>query len=493
MKSNPSSLTSSRKLLSRFDPSVAILPIFIGLLRAAPIVPFIAMFLSPDFGLTNDSAALNGWWLAPIGAIGFWAVRGLPKVISDPRVYNIILLLLGVGCWIAWMVIEPGWPIEDVLRDPMSMVSGRGQFGWTFIVTIGFWLFTLRLALDEREQSPEGVRGITVRSLVAIMAAIVLAAIIGGDMGEHGSEAAYVALPVALVAGIGAIGLSEMVSTRVAARRRGATVPGWSRWGRTFLGSAAIVLVITFVAAVVFGPGFLGLVLDTLATIWSGIGTVLLWIMYGFVYVIFWIARAFVWLMNLLFDTSMQPIETPEMGMGVSETQPMEQAEVEPWKYASLARMGGIIALVIVALLVISRFVRFKQVDDVDDPNTERSSVFSGSLLRNQMRNLFRRHGHGDRPRKLDLASEPESVRESMLYLQVLATRLGFGRDFMETPQDFTSRLGQQWPQLEEPLAEIRNRYEHVRYGESEEDRRAVIGAWSQIWAAQQDVPGATG
>lgn len=497
MKSNPSSSTSSStgKLLSRFDPSVVLLPIFIGFLRAAPLVPFIAMFLSNDFGLNSDFPAPNGWWLAPIGAIGFWCVRWFPKVVRSPLIVNLLLLLTGILCWVAWMGIEPHWHVGDVLRDPMSMVSGRGQFGWTFIITIVFWLLTLRLALDEREQSAEGVRGITVRSLVSVVVTIMLAAIIGDDMGNNGLEAGYIALPVALVAGIGAVGLSEMVATRAAARRRGATVPGWNRWGRTFAGSAAIVLVITFVAAVVFGPGFLALVLDTLATIWSGIATVILWMMYGLVYVIYYIARAFVWLFNLLFDTSVEPMEMPDMG-GVPEQEagpPMEQGEPEPWKYAPWARMGGIIALVIVAMLIMSRFIRFRQTDDALDPNEERSSVFSGSLLRNQMRNLFRRRGHGDRPRKLDLGSEPESVRESMLYLQVLAERLGIGRDIMETPHDFTARLGDEWPSLAEPLGEIRNRYERVRYGESEEDRLAVIDAWSQIWASQKEIPGATG
>lgn len=496
MQSNPSNSipSDSKKTLARFDPSVVLLPIFLGFLRAAPIVPFVAMFLSNDFGLNTDHAAPNGWWLASIGAIGFWTVRWLPKKVRDPRIFNGLLLLIGILCWIGWMAIEPDWPIEEVLRNPMSMVGEYGQFAWTFILTLGFWLITLRLALDEREQSPEGVRGIMVRSLVGVFVAIVMSAIIGGGMGDDGIEASYIALPVALVAGIGAVGLSEMISTRNTAKRRGATVPGWSRWGRTFAGSAAIVMVITFLAAVVFGPGFLAMVLDGLGTLWSGIATVLLWIMYAFVWILYWISRAFIWLFNLLFDTSVEPMEMPDMGgqMAEQEASP-EQVETEPWKYAQLARLGGIVALVVVAALIISRFIRFRPLDETLDPNEERSSVFSGSLLRNQMRNLFRRRSHGDRPRKLDLASEPESVRESMLYLQVLAVRLGIGRDIMETPHDFTSRLGEQWPQLAEPLGEIRDRYEHVRYGESEEDRIAVIDAWTQIWASQKDVPGATG
>lgn len=313
MSSNPSSLTASRNWASRLDPSVILMPIFLGFLRAAPFVPFIEMFLNPHFGLSNGYQAPNGWALAAIGALGFWSVRFLPRRTRDPRVLNLLLLLIGIVSWTIWMALEPQWHFGEVLRDPITMVSGNGRFAWTFIITLIFWILTLRLALDEREQSSEGVRGIMARSLVAIFIAIILAASVGGEMGDAGLSAAYIALPIALISGIGAVGLSEMVATRTAARRRGATVPGWSRWGRTFLGSAALMLVITFVAALMFGPGFLGLVLDSLATLWSGIATVILWVMYGVVYAIYLIVTGVLWLINLLFGTDVQPMEMPQM------------------------------------------------------------------------------------------------------------------------------------------------------------------------------------
>jgi hypothetical protein len=73
-----------------------------------------------------------------------------------------------------------------------------------------------------------------------------------------------------------------------------------------------------------------------------------------------------------------------------------------------------------------------------------------------------------------------------MLYLQVLATRQGAGRESHETPHDFARRLSAEWTGLEEPLRTIRDRYERVRYGESEEDRQAAIAAWRQIRDARR-------
>lgn len=494
MKSSPFSSSASSLGKIRFDPAAVLLPIFIGFLRAAPFVPFFAMFMGEEFGLSNQLPEPNAWALAVFSAVGFWSVRVLPRFVKDQRIFNLLLMLIGIGLWIIWMAVEPHWPVGEILRDPMSMVSGRGEFTWSFLVTLVFWLLTLKLALDEREQSSEGVRGIMMRSLAAILVAIMIAALTGGDMGEAGLSAGYIALPVALVSGVGAVGLSEMVSTREAARRRGTTVPGWSRWGRSFAGTAIIILLITFVAAIVFGPGFLALVIDTLATIWRGIATVLLWIVYALVYIIFWIISGMIWLFNLLFDTSIGPIETPEMA-----PQPAPEQEVagepnnEPWQYAGLLRLGGIVGLVVVALLVLARFARVRGGRIESNADEERSSVFSTSLLKNQLKNLFRRRGHADKPRKIDLSSDPPSVRESMLYLQVLATRLDIPRLPSETPHDFTMRLGQSWPALSAPLAEINRRYERARYGETEEDRTAVVDAWRQIWADKAELPGAAG
>lgn len=491
MKSNPSSSTASSSWFRKFDPSVVLLPIFVGFLRAAPFAAFFAMFLGTEFGLSGHLPAPTAWALAPIGAIGFWTVRLLPKFLKNSAALNIAFLALGIALWVIWMGLEPHWHIGPALRNPVAMVTTEGRLAWVFIITMVFWLLTLRLALDEREQSSEGVRGIMVRSLIFVIAGIVLAAVVGGDMGDDGLNAGYVALPVALVSGIGAVGLSEMSATRAAARRRGAQVPGWNRWGRTFAGSAAIVLVLTFAAALVFGPGFLSLVIDTMATIWHGISTVILWIMYGVVYVIFWIVRGIVWLFNLFFDTNVEPMEMLNMGQQATP-EPLEmmpEEETEPWKYAGLLRFGGIVALVAVGLLLLSRFARFRSRDTETNADEERSSVFSGSMLRDQLRNLFRRGPHEEKPRRIDLASDPPSVRESMLYLQVLAARLEMPRKEFETPHDFAIRLSESWPTLNEPLAEMNRRYERARYGEREEDREAVVREWRQIWRHHAENP----
>lgn len=491
MKSPRSTLSASRGRVPHFDPAVVLLPIFIGFLRAAPYPIFFAMFLGPQFGLSNGHQAPNGWALALIGAIALWSVRIVPRIARNLIDTNILYMAIGIACWMGWMALEPGWHLGEVLRNPILMVNGQGQFGWTFAITLLFWVFALRLAMDEREQSPEGVRGIMARSLVAVLAGVVIAALVPGEMSSAGLSAAYIALPVALVAGIGAVGMSEMISTRAAARKRGVTVPGWGRWGRTFVGVTIVVLVVTFVAGLVFGPAFLQLAIETIATIWRGVATVLLWIIYGIVYGLFWIARALVWLFNALFHTTLTPPEVPDMGEQPppGNLEMPEQGDIEPWKYASLLRFGGILALVVIGFLILSRFVRFRASPRDSDLDEERSSVFSGSLLRNQLRNLFGRKSYEDKPRKLNLSDDPSSVRETMLYLQVLAARMEMPKRDHESAIDFTSRLASEWPDVGAEIREINNRYERVRYGETEEDKVAAIAAWRAIWAYASSVP----
>src|SRR5690606_24932273 len=145
------------------------------------------------------------------------------------------------------------------------------------------------------------------------------------------------------------------------------------------------------------------------------------------------------------------------------------------------------IAILIAAVIVFTMLRRREPAGEGDAVDEERTSIFSAALARKQLRDLFRRKPKPERPRKLDLETDPSSVREPMLYLQVLAARQDAHRATPETPQDFSVRLAQQWPGLAEPLQAIRDRYERTRYGETEEDRRAALAAWHDIWSGRKD------
>lgn len=489
MQSSQSNSPVSSHRPAWFDPTFTVLPIFLGVLRAAPLAPFMAMFLGPQFGLSNGHDAPNVWALVVLCAIAFWSTRLLPLLIKNNAALNIGYLVLGVVGWIAWMALEPDWAIMDVLRKPLTMYTGNGHFVWTFLLVMILWVLTLRLALDQRERSSEGIREIMMRGLVVLLVGVVLASLIGGDMGEAGIHASIRALPAVLVAGVGAVGIGEMGETRAAARRRGTTVPGWSRWFRTFSGSAAVLLVVIFVAILILGPGFIDLVLDAIAATWNVIAMGILWIAYGVIYVVVYIYRGIAWLLGLFFDFETAPIELPgqESSMGTPEPGGPPMAEMSEFPAGEIFRIVAVVGVLVIGAALLFRIVRHRNPDPDGDAEEERESVFSGSLLRDQLRNLFRRKPGAERVRKLDLGSDPTSVREGMLYLQVLAERMDMGRDTSETSSDFTARLIEEWPHLHAPLQEMNRRYERTRYGETEEDRAAVATAWREIWRDREE------
>ncbi|MCO5228142.1 MAG: DUF4129 domain-containing protein [Thermomicrobiales bacterium] len=489
MQSSQSSSPASRQRPPWFDPTFTLLPIFVGVLRAAPLAPFVAMFLGPDFGLSSGLEAPNVWALAILCAVAFWSTRLLPMVIKNEIALNLSYLALGIIGWIVWMALEPDWPIMDVLRNPLTIIGSNGHFVWPFLIAMILWILTLRLALDQRERSSEGVREILMRGVLALLAGVVLASIIGGEMGQDGIHASIRALPAVLVAGIGAVGISEMGETRAAARRRGTIVPSWSRWFRTFSGSAAILLLIVFVAILVLGPGFIDFVLDAIRATWNVTAMVILGIAYALIYAVVYIYRAIAWFLGLFFDFEMAPIEMDSQESGQATPGPGDPpaAQIGEFPAGEIVRIVAIVGVLIIGAAILFRIVANRNQDPDSETEEERESVFSGSLLRNQLRNLFKRKPGAERPRKLDLASDPASVREGMLYLQVLAQRFDIGRDIAETSHDFTSRLADQWPNLGEPLVELNRRYERARYGETEEDRAAVVSAWREIWRDRQE------
>lgn len=481
----------SRRALRHEWPRLVVLPALVALIGTAVAAPLVEMFLGPHFGLSGGREAPWPWSLVIIACLGFWAAIALESTKLSREASTATLMVLGLAVIVGWWALDPVWDVRPLLRDPVSLVGDNGHFVVPLMVGIGFWVQGLRLAFEPALMGAEAIRERVRFAIVALGLAMALAGLIGGDMGEAGISTAIVALPVLLVSSAAAIAAAEMASTRRLAARRHTTAPGWDRWARTSGGAALFLLVVVGIGALFLGPGALQLVVDGMAALWHGIATVLLWIVYGIVYVIYYVYRFVAWIINSIFGDVVRPMELPEMGGQMAppeeEVLPPEVVESEPNLVLRWIALG--LALVIVALIVFFMARRRASVDGDGDIEEERSSIFSAALARKQLRDLFRRKPRPERPRRLDLERDPESVREVMLYLQVLASRQGYGRETSETPRDFAGRLAAEWPGLREPLDIVRGRYERVRYGETEEDRREAVQAWRQIHDARRDAP----
>jgi hypothetical protein len=195
--------------------------------------------------------------------------------------------------------------------------------------------------------------------------------------------------------------------------------------------------------------------------------------------------------LNGIFGDMLPAVEMPQMEQQQQEQQALpEPGEPEPFPYATLLRWVALGIVLVIAAIIVFRLSRAARRSEREgDPEEERQSIFSASLARQQLRDLFRRKPKPERPRKLDLDQPPGSVRESMLYLQVLATRQRVGRNPDETPADFTRRLSSLWPDVAYSLGVLGERYEQVRYGETPDDRAAVADAWRSVWHSRKDAP----
>lgn len=481
----------SRHTIRQEWPRLVVLPALVALIGTAVAAPLVEMFLGPHFGVSGGREAPWPWSLVIIACIGFWAAIALESTKLSREASTALLMLLGLAVNLGWWTLEPVWDVRPLLRDPISLVGDNGHFVVPLMVGIGFWIQGLRLAFEPSLMGAEAIRERVRFAIVALGLGMALAGLIGGDMGDAGISAAIIGLPVLLVSSAAAIAAGEMAATRRLASRRQTTAPGWDRWARTSGGAALVLLVVVGVGALFLGPGALQLVVDGLAALWQGIATVLLWIVYGIVYVIYYVYRFVAWIINSIFGDVVRPMELPEMGGQIAppeeEVLPPEVVESEPNLLLRWIALG--IALVIVALIVFFMARRRASADGEGDIEEERSSIFSAALARKQLRDLFRRKPRPERPRRLDLDRDPDSVREAMLYLQVLATRQGVGRMAWETPRDFAARLAKEWAGLDDPLGVIRARYERARYGETDEDRREAVQAWRQIRDARRDAP----
>jgi hypothetical protein len=472
-------------------PTLIVLPVLVAILYVAPFTPMIQMFFGEDFGLSGGREAPWPWAPVLIILLSFWATTLLDMTRLSQEVMSTILAILAIPVVLAWWALEPAWDVAPVLRNPISLVNESGYLFLPLMIGLGCWVLGIRMANGRDALSPEVLRQATRNSLVGLVLVMMLAGMVGGDLGDEGMSAAFLALPLQLVSSAGAIAAAEMANTRRIAAQNRIAAPGWDRWARVFGGTAAILLVMTGIGALLVGPGALDALVSGFAAAWNVIATIIYWIVYGIVFVIFYIIRFIAWIINSIFGDVFAPMEMPEIapgGAGEFEGA-AEEEEVQPWRYATLVRWIVLMAIIwLVALLIIWISKRRSVEADGVDLEEERTSVFSAALARKQLRDLFRRKPKPTPPRRLDLDRDPESVRESMLYLQVLAARQEVPREPFETPQDFTARLANTWPGVEPHLAVIRDRYEHVRYGETEDDRRAVIDAWRGIWSARKDV-----
>jgi len=473
-------------------PTLILLPVLVAVLGAATVTPLISLFLGEQFGLSGGRPAPWPGGLACLGLAAYWSARGLARLKVPPAQAQGWVLVAGVVAIGVWWVIEPVYALLPVLRDPISLVRRNGYLIPPLLIGMGVWWQGLRYAYDSGLFSAEEIRGLVQRSWLIITGSIVLAAMVGGDAGDAAIDSAKLAVPIAMIASVSAVAAAETESTRKIAFRRGSSAPGWDKWARLVSGVSVGILLLTGIVMIFLGPGVLAAILDVLQGGLRLIAWAAVYLLYAIVFALFTIGRMIASLVNYLFGDIIGPIEMPQppqMAPGPRQELLLEQPEATETPYATLLRWAVLGLVLLTAAIIIYRMTRRRGLPDEEGVvDEERESIFSADLAKQQLRDLFRRRPRAERPRKLNLDQPPSSIREAMLYLQVLATRQQTPRRIDETPTDFTIRLTREWPGVGAPLRTLRDRYELVRYGEQDDDPNTAVATWEEIWRRRKDV-----
>jgi hypothetical protein len=475
-------------------PTVVMIPILIGVLHACAFSLLVKLFLGESFGLSAGHAAPWSGAIAVVFVLSFWINRFLGRF----KLAGAWIQALTFGCWLVsylgWILLEPAYRHTTVWSHPREFVQSEAYLIPPLLISMVIWWSGMSHAANIANLSAEDIRSTVQRDWLILFVSILLAALVGGEAGDAAISAARIAVPLQLIASLALVAGAEVEATRRMASQRGS----WGRWIRLVGGLAAGVLALTLIVLALLSPSALGAVVGGIALVARAIGVVLGYVLLAIVWAVFQVVIAITRLIEWLFGDFFGPIEQPAMtGQPAINMDQFRQQEGEPqqWEYAILIRWVVIVLVVLVAAVILFRVTRKAAAPEEDDAvDEQRDSVFSADLARQQLRDLFRRRRREQRPPRLDLDRPPETVRETMVYLETLAARQGVPRRATESSADFTARLRAVWPGAAAPLIDIPHRYEPVRYGEAADDPRspdaeAARRDWTHVWEIRKHAP----
>jgi hypothetical protein len=476
-------------------PALFLLPLLVAIVQSTAILPLYHLIFGQSFGITNgrDAPWIGG--IAIVGLAGFYATIMLARFVTNDIAAQLIAFCLWLTTTLGWLATDSDYDVSGLIGDPWSLVSEHGYFVGFLFLTMGCWWQGIRYASDENLVNADEIRAMIQRCWGLLLGGIFFAAIIDNESADKAVAAARFAVPIAAIASLALIAAAETESTRQIARSRGAKGPQWDRWLRIVGSVTGVAAIVSVIIIVLLGPEALSAAIHGIAVVGRLVAIGLGYVLFAIFYLLYQVIRAVYYLLQMIFgDFDMEPMDVPQPPAGMSGLEPMPPGEEqEPWEQAELLRWIGLgIAIIIVALIIFRIKRRASRVVDAAVNDEERDSVFSSGLLKDQLKGLFRRRNRAEGIRTLDLTSEPGSIRETFLFLHVLATRQLVARREAETPDDFARRLRVAWPGTADSLRDLTNGYQRVRYGDIDDDPSnpdlpAARRAWHAIWERRKD------
>jgi hypothetical protein len=329
--------------------------------------------------------------------------------------------------------------------------------------------------------------------LIAIAALIALIVIwqVSSSSGYFAAPGPGIGLNVIAVFffGLLAIAISHLYTMRSTMPREEAALTSVWRWLPIMLTVIGGMVVVVFVIAGIFSPGFFTSVGHIFGAIFHFLGKILDYVAIPFNYLfegIIWVLR---WLISLLRgNQSQQPNNSANMSMQdmFPKTTP---AELSPMIILAIKWLVLLVIIAVVIFILAKAVSRFRARHAEEEIEEIHESLFSWRGLGNDLRELFGMMGKKFQRKGSTLApaypdddeSRRMDIREIYWHLLREGERSGYKRSRHETPAEYSQRLGRAVPESHEHLSRLTDMYSGVRYGDNKLPEDKVDSA-NSLW-----------
>jgi hypothetical protein len=288
--------------------------------------------------------------------------------------------------------------------------------------------------------------------------------------------------------GLIAIAVSHLYTMRRSMPKEDAGLTSVWRWVPIMLGVVLAMVLVGFGLASIFSPELLGNIGDGIGAVGQFLGKIIGYILYPIIYVLGWIVRAFIFLLNLLRrepdPTEEEPgvPDNPAWPEVIAGDLPLWVTEAIKW--FAVALVVGVVLFILYK--AVSRLRARRSRDDIEEIH---ESLWSWRGFRDDLKELFKNMFKKKETLPENYAFDEDfdgemDVREIYRHVLWEGKRSGFPRRRQETPTEYSARLGRSVPDSETPLKDITREYESVRYGDntvSEERVKSTNGLWVKL------------
>jgi hypothetical protein len=300
--------------------------------------------------------------------------------------------------------------------------------------------------------------------------------------------------------GLMAIAIAHLYTMRSSMPKEEAALTSVWRWLPTMLAVIGGMIVIVFVIAGIFSPGFFSAVAHLLGIVWNFLTRILNYVIIPLNYIfeaIIWVLR---WLIaRIPRGDPVTDNNTNNMTMADIFGQ-TEQAELSPALIMVFKWLFIIAVIALVIFILVKTVSRYRTRNAAEEIEEIHESLFSWRGLGNDLKELLNNLGqkfqrqkppatgytYEDEPGRLD-------VREAYRYMLWEASRSGLKRSRNETPEEYSKRMDNVMPETHESLEELTDMYIDVRYGEikpPEEKVDRANGLWQVLRSIFKEIRG---